>query len=141
MNSNGKLFPAGAPNPSSVLLDRYQKLCDSDFSNLPSFTPKELDWILKIHDRYLDYYREERTMHFGAFALVALSFMILLGSTMAFDEFFIPFAAAEGMLLMLLIPYIFVYRKYEEGVRKMMRQAVLIENERQIRIETQLDPN
>jgi len=135
MNSSGQLFPTGEPQPTSGLLQQYNSMRKKGFEDLVRFDDDELDWLRRIHDRHLDYFREERRMHFAAFSLVAVAFLILIGPTLTMEQYFIPFAAAEGLLLMLLVPYVFVYRKYEEGVRKAMRQAVILENEGQLRRE------
>ena len=74
-------------------------------------------------------------MHFGAFALVGLAFIILLPATLFLEDYFLVLAGAQALLLALLVPYVFVYRKYEEGVRRMMREAIILENARRLRVE------
>jgi len=135
MNSDGKLFPAGSPKPASGLLAEYERLRRSRFEGLEKLSPADLDWLQHIHDKHLDFYREERRMHFGAFALVGLAFVVLLGPTLSLAEtpFFLPLAAAEALLFLLLVPYTFVYRRYEEGVRRMMRESVTLEGARRAR--------
>ena len=71
-------------------------------------------------------------MHFGAFALVGLAFIILFPALLTATEHFLPLLGVEGLLFILLVPYTFVYRKYEEGVRRMMKESVLIENARRL---------
>ena len=135
MNSDGRLFPAGAPKPASGLLAEYERLRRSGFEGLERFSTGDLDWLQRIHDKHLDFYREERRMHFGAFALVGLAFVVLLGPTLTLAEtdFFLPLAGAEALLFLLLVPYTFVYRRYEEGVRRMMRDSVTLEDARRAR--------
>ena len=135
MNSDGTLFPKGAPGPASRLLAEYARLRAAGFGGLDGLPPGDLDWLQRIHDKHLDFYREERRMHFGAFALVGLAFVVLLGPTLTLAEtdFFLPLAAAEALLFLLLVPYVFVYRKYEEGVRRMMRESVRLEDARRVR--------
>ena len=135
MNSDGTLFPPGAPGPESALLADYRRLRAERFAGLDRFSAEQLDWLQRIHDKHLDFYREERRMHFGAFALVGLAFAVLLGPTLSLcaTELFLPLAAAEALLLALLVPYTFVYRRYEEGVRRMMRESVLLEDARRAR--------
>ena len=138
MNSDGVLFERGAPEPAAALLAEYARLRKGGFDGLERLSADELDWLQRIHDKHLDFYREERRMHFGAFALVGLAFVVLLGPTVTLAEtaFFLPLAAAEALFLALLVPYTFVYRRYEEGVRRMMRESVLLENARRLRAET-----
>jgi hypothetical protein len=137
VNGDGVLFEKGGPSPAAALYAAYEELAKSGFRDLERFSNEELDWLQRHHDKRLDFYREERRMHFGAFALVGLAFVALLGPTVTLAEtaFFLPLAAAEGLLFALLVPYTFVYRKYEEGVRRAMRESVLLENARRLRAE------
>ncbi len=135
MDSNGKLFPRGGPEPKSELLAAYEEITAAGFKDLDRFSVEDLDWLQHIHDRHLDFFREERRMHFGAFALVGLVFIILLPATLSLEDYFLVLAGAQAMLLALLVPYVFVYRKYEEGVRRMMREAIILENARRLRVE------
>ena len=143
MNSDGTLFPPGAPGPSSALLAEYERLRKERFAGIDRLSPAELDWLQRIHDKHLDFYREERRMHFGAFALVGLAFVVLLGPTLSLAEtaFFLPLAGAETLLFLLLVPYVFVYRRYEEGVRRMMRESVALEDARRARRENSCQPD
>jgi hypothetical protein len=138
MNSDGVLFDKVPPKPAAALYTAYEELKKRGFDGLERFSAEELDWLQRIHDKHLDYYREERRMHFGAFALVGLAFVVLLGPLVSLVEtdFFIPLLAAEALLLALLVPYTFVYRRYEEGVRRMMRESVVLESARRHRAET-----
>lgn len=135
MDSNGRLFPKGQLANRSRLYSEYEALVESGFSGLERFGDEDLDWLQQIHDKHLDFFREERRMHFGAFALVGVVFIILLPATLFLEDYFLILAAVEALLLALLAPYTFVYRKYEEGVRLKMRQSVMIENERRHRME------
>ena len=142
MDSDGRLFEKGAePTVKAELLAAYEKLCADGFADLDRFSADELDWLQRIHDRRLDYLKEERRMHFGAFALVGLALVILLPVvlTMIDTDYFIPLAAVELLLIVLFVPYTFVYRKYEEGVRRMMREAFVLENARRLKGEIQTD--
>lgn len=132
MDSHGRLFPKGEPKEKARLYARYEELVASGFEDLSGFDAGELDWLQRIHDKHLDYYREERRMHFGAFALVGVVFIILLPATLFLEDYFLILAGVEGLLLALLVPYTFVYRRYEEGVREKMRQSVLLENMRRL---------
>ena len=135
MDSNGKLFSKGGPEPRSELLAAYEEITAGGFRDLDRFSVEDLDWLQHIHDRHLDFFREERRMHFGAFALVGLAFIILLPATLFLEDYFLILAGAQALLLALLVPYVFVYRKYEEGVRRMMREAIILENVRRLRVE------
>ncbi len=135
MDRNGKLFPRGGPQPKSELLAAYEEITAAGFKDLDRFSVEDLDWLQHIHDRHLDFFKEERRMHFCAFALVGLAFIILLPATLFLEDYFLILAGAQAMLLVLLVPYVFVYRKYEEGVRRMMREAIILENVRRLRVE------
>jgi len=135
MDSRGKLFGAGEPQPRAALLGEYERLSAEGFSGLERFSDRDLDWLQRIHDKHLAFYEEERRMHFGAFALVGLALVVLLPAMLTIEEHFLPLAAVEALLLLLLVPYTFVYRRYEEGVRRMMRESVLLENARRLRVE------
>ena len=137
MARNGKLFPTGLPADASALLERYYELADGGFPGFEGITDREMDWIQAIHDKHLAFFKEERRMHFGAFALVAVAMVLLLPAVLSEERYFIPLLAAFGLLVILLVPYTFVYMRYEEGVRKKMRESVIIENERRLRQERQ----
>jgi hypothetical protein len=140
MDSDGRLFKKGQePRVRAELLEEYERLRAGGFDDLERFADDELDWLQRLHDRRLDYYREERRMHFCAFALVGLALVILLPAVLTLSDYFIPLAAIELLLLVLLVPYTFVYRKYEEGVRQMMREAIAIVNARRLRAEREAD--
>jgi hypothetical protein len=138
MDSHGKLFLKGHPENSARLLKAYLSSAEEGFKNLDAFGDEELDWLQRIHDKHLDFYREERRMHFGAFALVGVAVLILLPSVLEAEQYFLPLFGALILLLVLLVPYTFVYMRYEEGVRKKMRESVIIENERQLRREAEM---
>ena len=135
MDSRGQLFAKGELKNSSKLFLTYQQLSAKGFADLASLSADELDWIAEIHGRYLDFYREERRMHFGAFALVGLALIILFPALLSASDYFLPLLGVEALLFILLVPYTFVYRRYEEGVRRMMRESILIENARRLTIE------
>jgi len=135
MDSSGRIFPKGATCPRSRLLERYERLAREGFEDLDELSDEELAWLRRIHDRYLDYYREERRMHFGAFALVGLALVILLPAVLSLEDYFLPLVAVEALLLVLLVPYTFVYWRYEEGVRRKMREAVQLADAQRLRAE------
>jgi len=135
MDSRGQLFANGEPKNSSRLLRTYQEISQMGFADLDSLSDDDLEGVARLHERHLDFYREERRMHFGAFALVSLAFVILFPTLLTATEHVLPLLGVEALLFLLLVPYIFVYRRYEEGVRRMMRESILIENARRLRIE------
>lgn len=130
MDSSGKLFKKGEFKAQAEIFRAYEKLCETGFEQFESFTDSELDRFQQIHDKRLDFYREERRMHFGAFALVSLAFVILFPPLLSAENHFLPLLGIEALLFCLLVPYTFVYRRYEEGVRRMMRESILLENAR-----------
>jgi hypothetical protein len=132
LNSDGKLFKKGELNPESSLISAYEKLAMNGFSDLGVFSGDELNWLLQIHNRYLSFYIEERRMHFAAMALVAMAAVILVYPVLTIEKYFLPLAVLELLLIALLIPYVFVYYRYEGGVRKKMREAVMLENARRL---------
>jgi hypothetical protein len=132
LNSDGKLFRKGELKSESSLISAYEELTRNGFSGLGGFSGDELNWLQHIHNRYLGFYIEERRMHFAAMALVAIAALILIYPTLTIEKYFLPLAALESFLIALLVPYVFVYYKYEEGVRKKMREAVILENARRL---------
>jgi hypothetical protein len=140
MDSYGKLFEKGELKTPSALYGAYEGLAADGFGDLDRFSKGELDWLQRIHDKHLAFFKEERRMHFGAFALVGLSLLILLPAVLtAKTDYFLPLAGVWLLLLVLLVPYTFVYRRYEEGVRRKMRESVILENERRLRVEQERD--
>ncbi len=132
MDSYGKLFKKGEPPVKSRLLAEYERAAAGGFTELDSFNDRELLRLQRLHDKHLDYYREERRMHFGAFALVGLAFIILFPALLTVEQSFLALAGVETLLFVLLVPYVFVYRRYEEGVRRMMKESLVIENAREL---------
>jgi hypothetical protein len=134
MDSNGRLFKEGEPSPKSRLYEEFERLAADGYRDLGSVTPDDLEWIQRIHDKHLDFYKEERRMHFGAFALVGLALMIILPSVLRIEDLVYgwPVLGVFVLLVVLLAPYTYVYYKYEEGVRRMMRESVILENARRL---------
>jgi hypothetical protein len=135
VDSRGKLFPKGPPDNASALLKTYYRLVEGGFADFGQVADEELEWLQAIHDKHLSFYKEERRMHFGAFALVALAVVLLVPPVLSEERYALPLLAAFGLLLVLLVPYTVVYMRYEEGVRRKMRESVLLENERRLRQE------
>jgi hypothetical protein len=132
LNSGGKLFKKGELKPESSLISAYEELTLKGFSDLGGFSEDELNWLQHIHNRYLSFYIEERRMHFSAMALVAVAAVILIYPVLTIEKYFLPLAVLELLLIALLVPYVFAYYKYEEGVRKKMREAIMLENARRL---------
>ncbi len=136
MDSNGRLFGKDGPKDQSRLLGVYEALKKNGFKRFDeNLSLEDLEWIQHIHDKHLDFFKEERRMHFGAFALAGIAFVILFPALLEAEQYFFHLVAVEALLLILLVPYVFVYRRFEEGVRRMMRESVIIENHRQLKKE------
>ncbi len=136
MDADGRLFGKGSkPMERSRRVVLYEQLAETGFRELDGVPAPDLEALARIHTLRLGHYAEERRMHFFAFALVGLAVVILLPAVLTLDDYFLPLAGVEVLLLALLVPYTFVYRKYEEGVRRMMRESFLIENARLLRAE------
>ncbi|HUT78436.1 MAG TPA: hypothetical protein VM285_12150 [Polyangia bacterium] len=131
MDADGRLFgKRGGLEKRARLVALYEKVAEQSFCDLAGIPASDLEALARIHDLRLGHYTEERRMHFGAFALVGLAAMILLPAVLTLDDYFLPLAGVELLLLALLVPYTFYYRKYEENTRRMMRESFLIENAR-----------
>ncbi|MFO8073892.1 MAG: hypothetical protein R6V85_18680 [Polyangia bacterium] len=134
MDADGKLFgKQGTPREKARCVEIYERLLAEGFEGLAEVEEDDLESIAGLHALRLEHFEEERRMHFGAFALVGLSLILLLPSVLTIEEYFLPLSAVAALLLILLVPYVFVYRKYEQGVRRAMRESFLIENERLLR--------
>ncbi len=112
----------------SETLTVYKSLYETDFSSIESFTLKEIENIFSLHSLYLHYTIEERRMHFGALALISLCTVILLPFIFLLNQYIIPLSIIELLLVLLLIPYVFVYRNYENRVRSMMVYSIILKN-------------
>lgn len=137
MDSTGNLFKEGGIDHPSELMQRYYALAENRFTDFGALSDDDLLAIEALHDRLLGYYKEERRMHFRAFALAAVALLLLLGPIVSGTAYLIPLLIAFGLLLVLLVSYTVVYMRYEEGVRQKMRESLIIENERQRRRERQ----
>jgi hypothetical protein len=98
----------------------YRALAQSRFAQLPpGLSPGEV----RVLDRYLlarlDLEREERRMHFGALALTAALFFLLLPPVLAGEFHDLLLDSLALLLFLLLPPYLFVYFNYENRVRAM----------------------
>ena len=96
----------------------YESHLKDKFRNIDELTKDELSWLLLVHDKKVEYFKEERKMHFGAFALVTILFFIILPQALLETEFSFPLLLLEGLLLLLIIPYVFYYAWYENRLRK-----------------------
>ena len=105
--------------PKSRRLELYDRLAKDHFGAIPAeLTADELAWLEGYHHERVVAEREERRMHFGAFALVGVLFFILLPSFVS-GQFVLALGLLELLLLVLLVPYVFVYFGYENRVRAM----------------------
>jgi hypothetical protein len=111
--------PVAREGAKSRRLQLYETLSKDHFGSIPAdASADELDWLEGYHHERVIAEREERRMHFGAFALVGVLFFILLPS-FASGQFVLALALLELLLLVLLVPYVFVYFGYENRVRAM----------------------
>lgn len=89
------------------------------FRSVDHLNEKDLSWLLVVHDKKVEYFKEERKMHFGAFALVTVLFFLLLPVILSGGEFTKPLLLIEGLLFFLMVPYVFYYAWYENRLRKL----------------------
>jgi hypothetical protein len=101
-----------------MTLDFYERHLKEKFKNIEELSEEELSWLLRVHDKKIEYFKEERKMHFGAFALVTLLFFIILPQALSGSEYSFPLMLLEGLLLILIVPYVFYYAWYENRLRK-----------------------
>jgi hypothetical protein len=99
-------------------MDFYEKHLKDKFRNIDGLKKDDLSWLLLVHDKKIEYFKEERKMHFGAFALVAILFFLILPQALSDTEFAFPLLLLDGLLLLLIIPYVFYYAWYENRLRK-----------------------
>lgn len=101
-----------------MTIDFYERHLKEKFGNINKLSREELSWLLQVHDKKIEYFKEERKMHFGAFALVTVLFFIILPQALSESEYSTPLMLLEGLLLILIIPYVFYYAWYENRLRK-----------------------
>jgi len=89
------------------------------FQSVDHLGERDLRWLLTVHDKKVEYFKEERKMHFGAFALVTVLFFLLLPIILEGGEFVKPLLLIEGLLFFLMVPYVFYYAWYENRLRKL----------------------
>jgi hypothetical protein len=100
-----------------ALYDAYLK---KGFTGLDALTRQDLSVLLSVHEKKVEYFKEERKMHFFAFMLVTLLFFIILPRTFE-EEFRVAFMLLESLLFVLMVPYIFYYAWYENRLRRLER--------------------
>lgn len=101
-----------------MTMEFYERHLKEKFRNIEGLSEEELSWLLRVHDKKIEYFKEERKMHFGAFALVTILFFIILPQALSGGEYSFPLMLLEGLLLILIIPYVFYYAWYENRLRK-----------------------
>ena len=105
--------------PKSRRLELYDQLAKTHFAQVPdTVTDEELCWLEAYHHQRVLAEREERRMHFGAFAFVGVLFFILLPGFVS-GPLSIALGILELLLLVLIVAYVFVYFSYENRVRAM----------------------
>ena len=100
-------------------MEFYATHLKDKFRSVDHLHEKDLEWLLTVHDKKVEYFKEERKMHFGAFALVTVLFFLLLPVILAGGEFVKPLLLIEGLLFFLMVPYVFYYAWYENRLRKL----------------------
>lgn len=101
-------------------LGLYQALAAGHFGALPAdLSQDDLDWLDRHLALRLEIEREERRMHFAAYALVCVLFFLTF-VPQALAGFPNPLLGLLTLLLLaLVLPYTFVYFGYENRVRAM----------------------
>jgi hypothetical protein len=99
-------------------MELYEAQLKSDFTDIGGLSTDELSYLLAVHEKKVDYFKEERKMHFLAFMLVTLLFFIILPRTFE-DQYRLAFVLLEALLFVLIVPYIFYYAWYENRLRKL----------------------
>lgn len=99
-------------------MEFYETQLKGGFTGIDALTAGELSFLLTVHEKKVDYFKEERKMHFLAFMLVTLLFFIILPRTFE-DQYRLAFVLVEALLFVLMVPYIFYYAWYENRLRKL----------------------
>lgn len=99
-------------------LEFYETHLKGNFGAIGGLAGDELSFLLAVHEKKVDYFKEERKMHFLAFMLVTLLFFIILPRTFE-DHFRLGFVLLEALLFVLMVPYVFYYAWYENRLRKL----------------------
>jgi hypothetical protein len=128
-----QIAKAGA---KSRRLELYDALSKAHFAQIPDeVTDGELAWLETFHRERLEAEREERRMHFGAFALVGVLFFLLFPALIAQAFQMLALDLLALLLLVLIVPYVFVYFGYENRVRAMALGLFRIMEARALRAE------
>ena len=98
-------------------MEIYNSHLKRDFKGIDALSKQDLSFLLAVHEKKVDYFKEERKMHFFAFMLVTLLFFIILPQTFA-GQYRVAFMFLEALLFVLMVPYIFYYAWYENRLRK-----------------------
>jgi len=99
-------------------MELYERCLKDNFTGIDALSTDELRFLLTVHDKKVDYFKEERKMHFFAFMLVTLLFFIILPRTFE-DQYRLGFVLLEAFLFVLMVPYVFYYAWYENRLRKL----------------------
>ncbi|WP_044975824.1 hypothetical protein [Ruminococcus sp. HUN007] len=82
--------------------------------------PEKIGALREEHLKQIAFMQHERHMHLIVMALFALMLFIAIGILACTEN--ITYAVLTGLLLVLLIPYVFHYYFLENSVQKMYRQ-------------------
>ena len=87
----------------ATTMELYEIRLKDDFTAIDGLSKDEQTFLLAVHDKKVDYFREERKMHFFAFMLVTLLFFIVLPRTFE-DQYRLAFVLLEAFLFVLMVP-------------------------------------
>jgi len=100
-------------------LEVYEQSLRNQCKDAQKLDPETLGWLLLVHDKKVEYFKEERKMHFGAFSLVAILLFLTLPESLAGGPFSFYYALLDGLFFILLVPYVFYYAWYENRLRRL----------------------
>ncbi|MBR3057793.1 MAG: hypothetical protein IKG93_07460 [Clostridiales bacterium] len=100
-----------------LILQAEKFLSDYDAKAGGEKTGQDLSRLLSYMERWLLYFQHERLIHLIVTVLFGLAAMIVLGIFVMVQSLYI--LILEGLLMVLLVPYIFHYYNLENGVQRL----------------------
>ncbi len=76
-------------------MELYDACLKKRFTGLDLLSKDELSFLLAVHAKKVDYFKEERKMHFLAFMLVTILFFVVLPQSLA-GQYRFEFMLLEG---------------------------------------------
>jgi len=98
-------------------LNKHKRYVLSELNQ--NHSKKEWEEIYKVHQTKIQHLQHERLIHLLVTLFMALFWLISLYITISFPR--VESALLNFLLLGLLIPYIFHYRKLENGVQNLYK--------------------